>query len=833
MRAGSVTLTLLLALLYGFVAADTGDTRRGNKTTIEKVLDPLPNYDPFDYSVPAPAYFPDEVDKQARQVLIDALLDRPEKLKEHVARFKAKDQELTAERGTVSGLTPHITDLYHNTISDREEYLEKQREALAATSSDSHKRVIRARLRHDELEQADSLMTRSQMNRWGALLNRLLGSMDLITIASGNYISAAVDTAFAELKRARIPHMPVAERKALALYKRFVEKFPDDPRRQDALEKIESLTKDKKKVWVYQRLKKAKQDLNKGHPYLAEFETDLAAMVDPEADSVTDRFEDIDEVQQESEAARAQTLSVAAADPLASLSTEQADEVRALLYHLVKRDAAAIEAQANRLTDAFKGQTLGDLATDALAVAMEIRGEHEKAKEKLGQVARSSASDRDRKRARVLLDSPVYNHLSAVDRARMQHRLNQVKFVLLGEDFLEKNLMVAIAPMITHGVAGASSLGAANIMMVSNNLLQVLSSNPVSNQDVIDSAAEFLRVRPDSKKAGEVYKVMGDAYDSRGHFNKALHYYKLSGKLPAEEIQELEEDAGNKLMRVAKRKRSKSEKRRIYRAILELYPATAAADEAKGKLARLVRLEHHGLRLSKRFLMEHPALYGPRSLGLKATLFDGNTDNMEVAGKGLSVVDKRTVLLHYDTPWGVQQRKYSVDDAKIARFKTVLREEHYELAGRDVDRRGKNSRGGFKNLPEQLTRLEPRRDDVDLRFFRDAQAAKGTYPTVIGHELLSEKETNPQKGYGLPNIRGSITTSGISLSGDIPASFLGNELVIGNDVNSPYAGLRIPIPFFDEFVPVDFMIRARPGGPSVTPRLRTQDDTVEDAHLYR
>ena len=122
---------------------------------------------------------------------------------------------------------------------------------------------------------------------------------------------------------------------------------------------------------------------------------------------------------------------------------------------------------------------------------------------------------------------------------------------------------------------------------------------------------------------------------------------------------------------------------------------------------------------------------------------------------------------------------------------------------------------------------------MDLRFFRDARAAAGTYPTVLGHELLSEKETDPQRGYNLPNVQGSITTSGVSLSGDIPASFLGDELVIGNDVNSPYAGLRIPIPFLDKFVPVDFMIRARPGGPSLTPRLRTQDDSVEDAHLYR
>jgi hypothetical protein len=285
-------------------------------------------------------------------------------------------------------------------------------------------------------------------------LNRLLGSMDLIKIASGNYISAAVETAFAELQRARRPHMPVVERKALALYKRFVEKFPDDPRKQEALEKIESLTEDKKKLWVYQHLKKAERDLDKGNNFHAEFETDLAALVDPEADAVTARFEEIAEARQRREAARQKTLSVADADPISGLPADQADEVRALLYNLAKKDAAAIEAQANALAASYRGRLLGDLANDALAVAMELRGEHDKAKEKLAQVASSSTSVRERERAKILLNSPEYNRLRTVENARTEHRLNQVKFVLLGEDFLEKNLMVAIAPMITHGVAG-------------------------------------------------------------------------------------------------------------------------------------------------------------------------------------------------------------------------------------------------------------------------------------------------------------------------------------------------------------------------------------------
>jgi len=109
MRAGVVVL--LSAMLAGFAVAGVEDTRRSEKTTLEKVLDPLPTYDPFVYSVPGPAYFPDEVDKQARRVLVDALLNRPDNLNAHVAYFTAKDSELAEKRGTQTGLTHHTTAL--------------------------------------------------------------------------------------------------------------------------------------------------------------------------------------------------------------------------------------------------------------------------------------------------------------------------------------------------------------------------------------------------------------------------------------------------------------------------------------------------------------------------------------------------------------------------------------------------------------------------------------------------------------------------------------------------------------------------------------------------
>ena len=293
--------------------------------------------------------------------------------------------------------------------------------------------------------------------------------------------------------------------------------------------------------------------------------------------------------------------------------------------------------------------------------------------------------------------------------------------MLLGQNFLEKNVLIGAAPVITHGVAGATTLGTANILMVTSNLLEILSGNPVSNQAVMDAAARYVRSHPDSEESGDAYQVLGKAYESRGHLHQALYYYRLSGELSAEQIRELEERAGRTLLKAAEESDSKARQRTLYAAILQHYPDTPAGEKAKGLLARLVSLKNRGLQLSKQFLAENPELYGPRGLGLKTALFDGRTDNMELADPGLNILGRDAMLLHYDTPWGIRTRTYPVAKQRMEGLETLLREKHYELAMQDVDERDGNSVGGLKDFPARLMQFEPaerRPGDADLEFIR-------------------------------------------------------------------------------------------------------------------
>jgi hypothetical protein len=103
----------------------------------------------------------------------------------------------------------------------------------------------------------------------------------------------------------------------------------------------------------------------------------------------------------------------------------------------------------------------------------------------------------------------------------------------------------------------------------------------------------------------------------------------------------------------------------------------------------------------------------------------------------------------------------------------------------------------------------------------------------LDFQLLTDNERDPGSKYKLPPIQGSISASRFSMTGGLPTGLWGNQLAIGGDHRSPFAGVQLPIPLLEGFIPVDFMIQGRPGGVSLYPRIRTGADTGADPELYR
>src|SRR5262245_49061129 len=811
---------------------------QGHEQLIEKILNPMPDYDPFDKSTAAPPqFFPDAVDKRSRELLIDALTNQPDSLKDHLQFLKEQDSQLRQEYNTSTGLTERAQDLLNNTIQDRQRYLSAQEAALKNASTPERKKYLHSIINNDDLNQADDLMRQSSTNQWGGILNRMLSSVDLAGVASGNYIGAAAETVISQLYALADRDMAIEERRALARHLDHLKRFPNDPRNAEILRQVEGIEGKKKSVLVKKQLARGDEALGKGELERALFYYETASFIDPESKSAGKALQKATALYQEQQETRNKGL---ASGKEGFFSSDQEQDVAQLLNALTLRDPTLIERQSNDVEKKHHGRPLGDAALDTEAVALELRGQHEAAKKIIDQLARSSKNADLQKRAAALLSSPEYNLLGSFQDARNDRRVESVKYVLLGEDLLKKNLIYAAGAMAAAGPAGAPMLAAVNAMMIGNNLVNVISNNPISAQPVIDAGVAYIRNHPKSEDASDVYTVLADAYAERGMFDKAVNFHQLAGA-PQEKIAALKEKAAGAMLNAATKSKGRGTQEYYLTTIIDEYPESPAAAEATKKLAALVKSDNQGLRMSKQFLLENPELYGPNGLGLKPSLFDGNPNNMELADRGVNLLDDNEILIHYQTRWGIRSQTYSLSKPTTDRFFTTLRQKNHDVALADIDKRAKDSVGGIKNMPEPILQgvrgksTEKPEDDQDstFSFIRQADGTAPSFPRVLDHELLSENELNPGSKYTLPPIQGSISSHGLSMVGGLPAGLWGSQLAIGNDSKSPFAGVRLPIPLLEGFIPVDFMVQGRPGGFSVYPKIQTRVDKGADPELYK
>lgn len=828
----------LLSLTLGAISSLT-DPAHGQdpQAIIERILNPLPEFDPFEKPPAPPQFFPDEIDKRARELLIDAVTNRREAIEEHVKFLKIEDRRLEKQHGSSTGLTDHAQDLLNNTIRDRERYLAAQRQALKNSSSPERKKYLQTIIDDDDLTRADQLTRQSSVNQWGGTFNRLLSSVDLVGVASGNYIGAAADTAIGQVYSLLSSEMSLEDRRALARHMDHLKRYPADPRNNKILKEIEELEKKKTVALVRKQLDHSKQAAQSGDSDKALFHAEIASYLDGQSKIAQTQLQKLaqshlEQLEQQKKALSAQAEKASAA--------EQHTDVEKLLHVLTLRDQQQIAEQAAALEKKYAGKPLAEAARDASSVALEMQGRHEEAKKVIEHLARSAKTPEVQKRAAALLKSPEYNILATVHDARSERRLESVKYVLLGEDLLKKNLLYAAGAFVAAGPAAAVTLGAANAMMVGNNLINVLTNNPVSAQSVIDAGVAYVRNHPSSGSATEVYKILADAYEEKGMIDKAISYHELAGT-PKEKLSSLKDKAATALLAAATTSKGRGSQEYYLTTLIDRYPESPAAAEATKKLAELAKADNRGLRMSKQFLEENPELFGASGLGLKASLFDGNPQNMELADRGVNLTAGNELLIYYQTPSGVLSQSYPLPRQTSDRFLVTLRQKNHAVALADAGQRAKGSVGGIKNLPvpiiqgarPNMSQRDEERDDTTFSFVREAGARAPAFPKVLDHEMLSENERNPGGKYTLPPIEGSVSASRFSMTGTLPAGLWGNQIGIGGDHKGSFAGVQLPMPLLQGFIPVDIMVQGRAGGVSIYPKIHMRDDKGEDRELYK
>ena len=834
----SKRFTIFAALFLVVAAASWSSPSRAGDLQLDRILNPLADYNPFETPDAAqPRFFPDDVDRRARELLIDALTNRKGALADHVAFFKSEDARRQKQHRTVTGLAEHAQDLLSNSIQDRERYLAAVKDASRSASTPERKKYLESIVNHDDAKQSEQLLRQSSTNFWGGMFNRMLSSVDLVGVASGNYIGAAAETTISQLYALMDRDMPIEERRALARHIDHLRRFPDDPRNEAIRERAEALAKKKKAALVRKQIDQAKQALSQSDAERASFFIEMASFIDPESKEVDDIRPHAARTRSDLDDARNSALG---ARPETYTNGEQQADVRRLLEALTLRDSNHLQRVAIDTEKKYHGTPLADAARDAEAVALEMKGWREAAKKVLEQIAKTSTHPETQERAAALLRSSEYDLLTPFQQARSERQLQSVKYVLLGEDFLRKNLLFAAGAMAAAGPAAGVTLGMANALIVTNNFYQVMTNNPVSAQAVIDAGVAYVRNHPDSENARDVYRVLADAYEERGMLAQAIRYHELAGA-PEEKIAALKDKSARAWLNAADKSSARDAREYYLTRVVDQDPDSPSAAEALKKLARMARDESRGLRISKKFLMEHPELFGPAGLGLKPSLIDGRPANMELAERGVNVIGDGELLVYFETPWGVRSQSYPLTKPVADRFFMALREKNQQVARADIHRRARDSIGGIKDLPPALVRAErerraanlEEREDTTLTLIREANGSGGDYAQVLDVSLLTDNERDPDSKYKLPPIQGSISASRFSMTGSLPTGLWGTQLAVGGDNRSPFAGVQLPIPLLEGFIPLDFMIQGRPGGISVYPRIHGSEDTGENPELYR
>lgn len=820
---------LILPLFGGWSAA----LSHAQDLQLERILNPLADYNPFEAPESAkPRFFPDEVDRRARELMIDALLNRKEALADHVAFLENEDARRQKHNGTVTGLAEHGRDLRNNTIEDRERYLQAVKKASRDASTPERRRYLESIVNHDDANQSEQLLRQSSTNFWGGMFNRMLGSVDLVGVASGNYIGAAAETTISQLYALMERDMPAEERRALARYIEHLKRFPEDPRDAAIRKQADGLAKKKKAALVRKQIDQAREAVGRGDTEKASFHIEMASFIDPQSQHGDDVRRQVAKARGEIDETRKQAL---AARPETYTDERQAD-VKRLLEALTLRDSNHLQRVAIDTEKKYHGTALADAARDAEAVALEMKGWREAAKKVIEQIAKTSTDPESRERAAALLRSPEYDRLTPFQQARSERQLQSVKYVLLGEDFLRKNLLFAAGAVAAAGPAAGITLGMANALIVTNNFYQVMTRNPVSAQPVIDAGVAYVRNHPNSENARDVYRVLADAYQERGMLAQAIRYHELAGA-PKEKIDALQERAARAWLDAADKSSDRAAREYYLTRVVDQDPQSPSAAEAIKKLARMARDENRGLRISKKFLMDHPELIGPSGLGLKASLFDGRPANMELAERGVNVIGDSELLVYLETPWGVRSQSYPLPKPVADRFFVALRDKNQEVARADVHRRARDTVGGIRDLPPAIVKAERERRSATVEERQDATFTlvreADDYARVLDVQLLTENERNPDGKYKLPPIHGSISASRFSMTGSLPTGLWGTQLAVGGDNRSPFAGVQLPIPLLEGFIPLDFMIQGRPGGVSLYPRIHSGADTGADPELYR
>ena len=338
-------------------------------------------------------------------------------------------------------------------------------------------------------------------------------------------------------------------------------------------------------------------------------------------------------------------------------SAETARASLALARALLGRDnASRVAERAGALQRDPDAEALRDEADFALALAQAELGYETRSWERLDDVAsrRPERANMARHAATLVLDprqnpyGDFRSQLARGGRERASHRLVGPWSQRPRYSRLPSSLAYAIdAPAVAQSVITAPI----------RLLLEPFQPQPDFRGPAAVAAYRYLARHPEGEQRSEVLHWLLDYEDERDRPHAALRIADFIPEIDPARREALLERAAEKQLETVERVDRPDHVQAVLRNVVRAYPDSQAGRSA-GLRAREHALETRAqqIRLTRGFLGENPTLTGPRGLGLRPALLDGDPRNGELHPRGVSLVGGRRIEIALLAPNGDDER---------------------------------------------------------------------------------------------------------------------------------------------------------------------------------
>jgi hypothetical protein len=436
--------------------------------------------------------------------------------------------------------------------------------------------------------------------------------------------------------------LTLQRRQALAHWKEFLERNPDAPEAEEILPRVNKSQARWLRTQRDRALRVSSKALELGKVRLALVYADRALRHVPEDRRASELRDEAGERLLAIRADQRRSLEACEDDPVSGQPREARDLAVALLL-----PGADVADAARRLREADPAGPLADEARFVEAVARGEAGDEDAMWQALEELAEEDpASSNMARHAAALVANPKINTYGAFSAARSGNRWNRTKWVFLGPFYggLPDRGLPGPMEWLVDAPSVAESLFATPMRLINVPWARALPSARVAAA----FARSHLRRQPNGAHSEEVRGWLEGYEEKRGNWMAALSAAEEKPDPDLRKLAELREKAAQQYLEAALREKSLGLRMGMYRQLGLTYPGSRAARVA-GELARAevkgATAQH--IRISRGFLKENPELAGPRGLGLRPELLDGDWSNAELHPEGVTLLGARLVEVNY------------------------------------------------------------------------------------------------------------------------------------------------------------------------------------------